>query len=76
MDNKCDLWQPIIKATKKDKWGMLLYSNWSVSDRKKYNKKGSLSVRIECGNDIKDTYIGNEESAVKLAKEILKYYNK
>jgi hypothetical protein len=75
MDNKCDLWKTIIRATKKDKWGMLLYSQWTVADRKRYNRKGSLAVRIECGDDIKDTYIGNEESAVKLAKAILEYYD-
>tara|TARA_R110002020_G_scaffold84105_1_gene208621 strand:+ start:131 stop:358 length:228 start_codon:yes stop_codon:yes gene_type:complete len=74
MNNKCDLWKPIVKATKKDKWGMLLYSQWTVADREKYNRKGTLAVRIECGDKTKDTYIGGKESAIKLAKAILEYY--
>ena len=72
--NKCDLWKPIRNATEKDRWGMTLYSDYTIADVKKYNRKGSLWIQGKCGDKLKDTYIGSKEVAVKLAKEILEYY--
>ena len=72
--NKCDLWKPIRNATEKDRWGMTLYSDYTIADVKKYNRKGSLWIQVKCGDKLKDTYIGSKDVAVKLAKEILEYY--
>tara|TARA_Y100000004_G_C8922192_1_gene415955 strand:+ start:673 stop:924 length:252 start_codon:yes stop_codon:yes gene_type:complete len=75
-NKKCALWEDIVSPKKNDGYRMTLYSNSTVADVKKYGSKGSVSIQTECNGKIEDKYIGNEESAVKLAKAILKYYNK
>ena len=70
-EDRCNLWKIIKKSSG---FGMRLYSDYTIADVRKYNRKGSLFVQVEAGGQTKDTYLGSREVAVKLAREILAYY--